>query len=201
MPSTQFRHPALTAGIRLAIALLATLLASVPPSAATSLHQFDLDGLVAASSEIVVGRVTGLSSRWDSAHSMIVTEVHVAVAEQLKGGSPRELVVYQLGGTVGNETVEVDGAASFGDPNEEGVLFLCRDRAGHAMLTGLGQGKFDIERDARSGAVHVQRLQAGFAARDARSLRPVRDGEAAPRFELGEFLGLVRDAVRRGGAR
>lgn len=183
------------------LALCAAMPGIVAIARATSMRSFDLDGLVAASTEIVVGRVESTRSRWDRDHTMILTEVTIAVDENLKGAAPRRLTVYQPGGQVGNERIEVDGCANFGAVNEEGVFFLCRDRAGHAMLTGLAQGKFDIERDRGTGAAFVQRRQAGFQARDLHSLRPVVEGEPAPRFGLQEFLSTVRKAVSVEGAR
>ena len=159
-------------------------------AAATTVRPFDLEGLVDASSDIVVGRVEEVKSRWDRTHTNIVTEVTLAVAERLKGANSSRITVYQLGGEVGDVRVEVEGCPTF-RRGEEAVYFLARDRAGHTLLTGLAQGRYEIERDPEGRAL-VRKKPLG--------MRPIPtiagESQSRPGFALEAFLDQVRATVR-----
>jgi hypothetical protein len=107
-------------------------------------------------SELVVrGRVLSVDSHWNDKHTKIFTVTRVAVDETYKG-SPQSVVdLIQLGGTVGNIKVTVQGALQW-TPGEEVLLFAEPYDGLTYQVSGLSQGKFAIRRDLRTGVVYVQ---------------------------------------------
>jgi hypothetical protein len=82
---------------------------------------------------------------------------------------------------------------------EEAVFFVWRDPRGQAQLTGLGQGKFDIRRDA-AGHAFVQRSVTGLGVTDLRRLSLSPAGKAAPAsLSLDELIQEVQSAVKEDG--
>lgn len=176
------------------VALLATF---ALPASATEVTHVDLRELTLGSSDIVIGRVEGARSRWNEAHTKIVTDVTVRVSERLKGAGADQMTLVQLGGVVGNMRYTVPGSPTF-TPGEESLLFVWRDTGGRAQVNALAQGKFDIHVDA-AGRRTVQRKIAGVAAQDVRSLRLVRPGVEAPALPLDEMVREIRRTLEEGG--
>lgn len=140
---------ALTRALFVAFALSATTVAS-----ATTLIRASLDTLVATNQQIVVGEVVDASSYWNAEGNFILTDVRIAVSEDLKGETRRgELTVTILGGTVGDlSTVIVGGVELI--PGQSYVFFLNEDELPGAerVLTvrDHSQGVFDVVK-ARDG--------------------------------------------------
>src|SRR5205814_4267216 len=122
----------------------------------------------------------------------IMTDVEVIVHESLKGEAHR-LTLTQLGGEVDGMRLTVDGSPAFAT-GEEALLFVWRDSRGRAQLNGLGQGKFEIRRDPATGERLLRRDVPGLGFADARTLRPLRAREAAPRVPLERMLSDIRSA-------
>lgn len=178
------------------LAAFAILALATAPASATQVRHLDMRELAQSSSDIVIGRVQHVASRWNTSRSKIFTDVTVQVDESLKGA--RGSVTFtQLGGTVGDVRQDVHGCPAFA-PGEEAVLFLWRDAQGRAQLNGLGQGKFEIRRDAQGRAL-VQRRVEGLAVREARLLRAVPEGISAPGVPLAELVGEIRSALAEDG--
>ena len=123
--------------------LLAALAAAALPlsAAATTIQLQDLSELVSGAEAVVQGRV--LSAQAVEQGTIIVTEYQVEVSDWLKPGpqgSPRTIVIRQPGGTVGDVTMTVVGAAHFA-VGEELILFT-RDYGGlgHQQVENLSQG-------------------------------------------------------------
>ena len=189
------RHQRLTLAAALTLSLFA-----IPATRATTLAHLDTRTLTRSSPQIVIGRVVVARAHWNEAHTRIVTDVDVAVSETLKGVPAERVTLTQLGGEVDGVKVSVAGCAAF-RPGEEALLFVWRDARGHAQLTGLAQGKFEIERDPRTGVRMVQRRTPGFEVGDVRTLKSVRAGIAARRLTLDELVREVRAAMAEGGGR
>ena len=99
---------------------------------------------------IVHGTVLSKSSQRDEA-GRIYTKIEVKVIEVWKGTVPGEtLTIFQGGGTVGNERVEVSGEADYG-VGEEVVAFLVLNPRGLPITFALGQGKFHVWQDPPTG--------------------------------------------------
>ncbi len=184
-------------------AALTGLLLAATTVHATTMVRFDTPGLARQSHQIVIGRVAATRAHWNEAHTRILTDVDVDVTETLKGGPAQHVTLTQIGGEVDGVRMNISGCASF-RPGEEAVLFVWHDARGRAQLTGLAQGKFEIERDARTGARTVQRRAPGFAVSDLRALRQAPAGRTAPTLALDDFVREIRAAVAdsaSGGAR
>lgn len=109
-------------------------------------------GLASASRLVVVGRVSGVETRWDAAVQAIYTYVTVAVTDRLKGAdTPAVLVLKQLGGQVGAVGLQIEGQAAFA-PGENVLLFLTvRPRDATLYTVGLGAGKWLVSGDPGTG--------------------------------------------------
>jgi hypothetical protein len=182
--------------MRIRSLLLAAILALcvVCLARATTLVRLSLNQLTQASSAIVRGRVLSQESRWDPAHTRIVTLTTIAVAETLKGAPPTTLVVQQLGGTVGHIRLHVSGTVHF-HPDTDYVLFL--EPAGtdtsKFLVVGMMQGAYRIYRDAMTREERVIRPLAGFYAGAPGGGGPSVSQETMP---LGAFRQQVAGAVQ-----
>lgn len=134
--------------------LLASWLAC--PARATTLVQLSLEQLSRASSHIVRGRVVSQESRWNEAHTQIVTVTTFAVDYAVKGKRPATVLIEQPGGTVGNIHVRVAGTVRF-YPQESYLLFLEPARASDSrfLLVGMVQGAYRIYRDVTTNEERV----------------------------------------------
>ena len=144
----------------LRFSLCLMLLASCASEAsATQVTRLDTRTMAQTSSDIVIGKVTGTQARWNDAHTKIVTDVQVEVAEALKGGATTTLTLTQLGGEVDGARYSVPGCPAFRS-GEEVLLFVCRrsgTRAGE--WAGAGQVRDRARRQDRRG--HGAALVAG----------------------------------------
>jgi hypothetical protein len=175
-------------GFLVVVGILAA--ASAP---ATTLVRQDVAGLVGSSSDIVVGRVNKVQSRWDESHQHIVTDVTFEVSESVKG-ERRRLTLTQLGGEVDGIRVTVPASPVF-RPGEEALLFVWRDSRQRAQVNGLGQGKFDIWRDPVSHERLLSRRLPGLEIGELKTLRPPRPGEPEARVPLDRMMGEIRRAL------
>src|SRR5262249_10541611 len=93
------------AGILLALVAL--------PARASQVVHLDTRELTTVSSDILVGRVQNVQSRWNASHTKIFTDVTVQVTDALKGAGASTVTMTQLGGVVGNLRYEVEGCPAF----------------------------------------------------------------------------------------
>jgi len=181
----------------LSAAVAAWLAIAALPAWATTVRHVDTRGLVASSPEIVIGRVASVRASWNEGRTKIYTEVEIEVERPLKGEPGRRVKLVQLGGEVDGVRYTVPGCATF-RAGEEALVFVWRDRGGRAQVNAMGQGKFEITRDAATGRATVQRGGAGLAIRDARSLGRVTEGRPAPRIGLEELVAEIERLVAEG---
>jgi hypothetical protein len=158
---------------------------------ATEMVHLDTEALVASSNDIVVGKVESVTPHWNASRTKIFTDVAVNVTESLKGTADRRITITQIGGEVDGVRYNVPGCATF-VPGEEALFFVWKDTTGQRRVNGLGQGKFDIQRDARTGEATVQRSTEGLAVSDARSLSLKKQGEAPARIPLDDLKREIR---------
>ncbi|MEA2560096.1 MAG: hypothetical protein QOH06_1600 [Acidobacteriota bacterium] len=169
---------------------------------ATTLIRMGLEDLVASNAAVVVGEVLDAESRWNEDSSFIVTDVRIAVHEVVKGRlSEMELTVTLPGGTIGNRTSLIIGAAEL-VPGNSYVLFLSRMnllRAGEGLaVRDLVQGAFDIkmERDGLRAVSQAIR----------HPLMPDRSGMVEPPggakgMQVNAMLAEIRQIAGRQGSR
>jgi hypothetical protein len=105
---------------------------------------------------VVVGHVASVSPSWrvnDYGDRLIVSVVHVAVDETLKGAAQNAVDVEVEGGTIGTLTLRVSDLDTF-SPGDRAVFYLARNRRGAFVphLRGLGLQKIDRNGRVRGGA-------------------------------------------------
>jgi hypothetical protein len=165
----------------------------------TSVVAPTFDELVARAESVFVGRVVTQRSTWieSRAGRAIVTDVTFAIERTIKGPVYAERSLEFLGGTVGDDTLQVSGMPVF-HAGDRDVLFVSDSRRPASPLVGFMYGRFPIVRDARSG-VEVVRTHDG---RPLASLDEVGNRSApatvAPRRTLGldEFVDAIAARVR-----
>ncbi|MGH7740423.1 MAG: hypothetical protein ACRENS_00210 [Candidatus Eiseniibacteriota bacterium] len=180
-----------------AVCACALLLFAAVAGASQVIH-LDTRGLTRESSDIVIGRVGDQHAHWNSAHTMIVTDVTIVVDQSLKGGPGTSLTLTQVGGEVDGMRYSVEGSPRF-TSGEEVLVFAWRDALGRPQVDGLAQGKFEIRRDAATGARTVQRSPAGLEVGDARSLRVQPAGGGVTRVPLDDLVREIRAAMAEAG--
>jgi hypothetical protein len=114
------------------------------PISATTVERMELPQLVAASDNIVQGRVESMESRYEA--NRIYTYVSITVDDPIKGAPRKAVLVRQLGGTVGAKRTWIPGMPQFTSGSQ--VIVFLRDRHdGTFDVAGLNQGKYDIDKD------------------------------------------------------
>lgn len=136
--------------------LLAIGLTSARPGAATTAVAISDRDLVASSRAIVIGEVRGGESQRHGGH--IYTYVAIDVEEALKGPfhEGQEIVLRQLGGTVGDVNATVSGAPQFRQ-GERVLLFLDSWSDGALRVAHLFLGKYDLVEDGKTGGLRAER--------------------------------------------
>ncbi len=170
------------------IAACALLTLAATTVVATQVIQRTPKELAGESALIVEGKVTAVRSYWNDDRSRIFTEATLAVASTYKGRGGNTIRIVQPGGVVGNVRMTAHGALSW-SRGEEVLVFLEPSVPGAFQVAGFSQGKFMIERDARTGRAFV-----------VQALPPDTDGTGAPvtnaaptteRLTIEQFLNQV----------
>ena len=172
------------------------LLLSCPSVFATTVLELDVKGLVERSDRIIEARVEGLRTK-RSTQGVLVTELQLRVNAEgyWKGTGDRHLLI-ELPGGIDHKSGR--GLWIPGMPKmtlgEDVVLFLASHRSrGPSAVVGLGQGKFRVVRDARTGAKKLVRNLEHLEFIDPRTGRS--RGERKNPLEVRSYDQL-RDQVR-----
>lgn len=103
----------------------------------------------------------------------IYTRTVLAVTDYLKGDGPRQLMVQQLGGQLGELEMRIEGNARM-HPGDEVIAFLDVDpEARLAYVVGLAQGVYQVRRGVRD--VSLWRDLSGLAFYQAGAVEVARD--------------------------
>lgn len=139
----------------LAFASLLLISVFVPNSLKAQVLAASTEELSRRAEVIAIGKVSGLVSEWNEAHTMIRTRVTMSVDQYVKGGvEGSALTLYIPGG-------EVDGVGEvYSDmprfrAEEEVLVFANKDVSGQYRIAGGDQGKYSIQRDAVTGKLSV----------------------------------------------
>ena len=140
---------------RLAAGLFLFLLGTGAAHAITTVPR-DFDALVQRADTVFKGTVTDKVSRWTGAaeNRHIVTFVTFRVEETYKGASAPEQKLRFLGGTVGDDTLEVPDMPQF-EMGQRAVLFVVNNGKQFCPLVGIRQGRFHVVRDEATGRDRV----------------------------------------------
>lgn len=176
-------------------ALLSISLLLALPAGATTLLRTDVAALSSSSDAVVHGIVRRVESRWSGDKRRIVTDVEIEVTDTLKGQAGGSVLVTQPGGRVGDIGQVVHGLASF-TPGEEVVVFLDRRGKRAYQVSGMVQGKFQVQRDADGKTVLAVPEPTG----DVLLLDPATGQPAASAMKtvpLSELKATVRKALEK----
>ncbi|MDD3643514.1 MAG: hypothetical protein PHQ19_08645 [Candidatus Krumholzibacteria bacterium] len=146
-----------------AVCILASLAVLVCAASASQIVRLTPRQMADYSELVVSGRVDGVTSFWNGDRTKIFTRIDVLVDEAYKGEKRARIELLQLGGTVGNVKVTVEGALAWRS-GEEVLLFLEPYPGGRYQVAGLSQGRFEIERDEQTGKRYVRRPALGGTA-------------------------------------
>jgi hypothetical protein len=166
--------------------LLLVVAVAVPGGASTFLRMTPAE-LIRDSAAVVQGEVLEVSSFWDRAGRIIVTEALVQVEEKILGEAPSVVVVRTFGGTVNGYTVEAHGFPKF-QARERVLLYLEPEKDGASRVTGYQQGHYRIVRDKAGVELAVPTLDEGASV-------ITRDGRAAAAVKTVR-LDLLKESIR-----
>ncbi len=175
------------------------VVAAAGPASSTTVAAPTFDELVLRAESVVVARVVATRSAWVDSRSgrSIVTDVTVAIEQTIKGPEYAQRSFQFLGGTVGDDTLRVEGMPQFAVGDRD-VLFINEAGRPASPLVGFMYGRFRIVRDPRTGAdmvrTHDGRPLAG--TEDVGNARPPARVAPARTLTLADFVGAIRDKAR-----
>ena len=174
------------------------VMAAAGRASSTTVAAPTFDELVLRAESVVVARVVATRSAWVDSRSgrSIVTDVTVAIEQTLKGPAYAQRSFEFLGGTVGDDTLRVEGIPQFAVGDRD-VLFINEMGRPASPLVGFMYGRFRIVRDGVTG-VETIRTHDG---RPLASLAEVGNGRPpaliAPRaLSLDEFVRAIGSGMR-----
>jgi len=132
--------------------LFAGLVASLSSMHATTVIPPTFDQLVQQADVIFQGTVTNVRSVWEGegAQRHIDTYVTFQVQESVKGNAGASYTIRMLGGTVGDETMEVTDTPKF-NVGDRDILFVEHNNEQFVPLVGIKHGRFHVQRDEQTG--------------------------------------------------
>lgn len=173
--------------------LLAGLSLFPVPAHATQVAYRSLESLGADSPVVVRGEVSGVRTYWNDARTRILTEVSVRVSDRFKGAPSGEVRIVQMGGVLDGVRMTVAGALQW-QAGEDVVLFLEDSLPGRYRVAGFSQGRFDVERDPRTGEEFVVQARLG----DVELVGSAARANAATRMSLDGLLSRALPEIREG---
>jgi hypothetical protein len=110
------------------------------------------DQLVKQAEFIFQGTVTNAQSVWEGegAQRHIETYITFTVEDNVKGNAGTSYTIKMLGGTVGNETMEVTDTPKF-KVGDQDILFVEHNNEQFVPLVGINYGRFRVQRDEQTG--------------------------------------------------
>jgi hypothetical protein len=190
--------------MRRASLIAALAVTAAVPAFSTTVVAPTFDELVRRSELVIVARVVATRSSWVDSRSgrSIVTDVTVSIEQTLKGPTYAERSLEFLGGTVGEDTLRVDGMPEF-RVGDRAVLFLNETGRPASPVVGFMYGWFRVVQDAATGVdmvrTHDGRPLASTA--DVGNPRPAPRVAPARTLSLREFAAEIADRVRVQAAR
>jgi hypothetical protein len=164
---------------------------------ATSVIPPTFEELVQQAELIFQGTVTDVRSVWEGegAQRHIDTYVTFQIDEKVKGEATSSYTIRMLGGTVGDETMEVTDSPKFKVGDRE-ILFVEHNNEQFIPLVGIDHGHFRVEREEQTGRDIVMNGE-GEAVRDLTQLG--RNEEAATTNDAAEAVSPddLKSAVQR----
>jgi hypothetical protein len=121
-------------------------------STATTVIPPTFEQLVQQAEVIFQGTVTNVRSVWDGegAQRHINTYVSFQVEDNVKGNAGASYTIRMLGGTVGDETMEVTDTPRF-NVGDRDILFVEHNYDQFVPLVGIKHGRFHVQHDEQTG--------------------------------------------------
>jgi hypothetical protein len=145
----------------------------------TTVVQPTFEQLVDGASQVIVVEALGSECHWrtNAKGALIFTTVRFRAEEVLKGKAASQLELSFLGGTIGADTLEVNGVPNFKNGSRY-ILFVSSNRTEVCPLVGMFHGKFNLQKDAATGEEtisHHDGTPVRLSAGDAKSALPLRN--------------------------
>jgi len=178
-----------------------SLLSASVPLLATTVIPPTFSQLVNDAEFIFQGTVTATRSAWvgEGAQRHIATYVTFSVEDTVKGNPGSSYTISMLGGTVGDDTMEIAGAPKFKVGNRD-LLFVEHNGEQFVPLVGIMHGRFHVQRDQSGRDVVLTDDKAPLS--NPQSLgsdeQSARNGAA---MTVDEFKGAVRNRLNQGLSR
>jgi hypothetical protein len=153
---------------------------------ATTVIPPTFEQLVQQAELIFEGTVTDSRSVWEGEGGQrhIETYVTFKIEDSVKGQPGASYTIRMLGGTVGDETMEVTDTPKFKVGDRE-ILFVEHNNDQFVPLVGISHGRFHVQKDEQTGRDVVVNNE-GAAVRDLTQLG--RNEEAAAAADVTEAI-------------
>ena len=137
--------------LRKSLLLAFSAFLAVSAAHATTVIAPSFDELVQNADVIFEGTVTDVQSQWagEGGQRHIVSYVTFEVADSLKGSTGKNYTMRMLGGTVGDETMEISDAPQF-KVGDRDILFVEKNGTQFIPLVGIMYGRFRVQQDGQS---------------------------------------------------
>jgi hypothetical protein len=165
-------------------------------AAGATLQQLSLDGMIAQSTAIVRGKVTG--SYAVASGPIIYTFYEIQVSESLKGDYKSSVTVAVPGGTANNLRQTFPGAPQF-NAGDEFVFFLWTGKSGLTQVIGLTQGLFKISTTSGAADPLATRAASSELMFERGTGRRVKDQTLT--MNLSDLKARIASIVGTGGVR
>jgi len=156
------------------------------PAWSATLERLSLADMIAKSTAIVRGQVSGSSAVRRG--SLICTDYRVHVLDQWKGAPQSTVTVSVPGGVLNGVRQSYAGAPEF-TAGEQYVLFLWTSSKGVTYTLGFTQGVFHLPKDSHGDPIAV-RDATGETMLEPGTGRPVKDEPM--RMPLAKLISLIR---------
>jgi hypothetical protein len=161
----------------------------------TTVIQPTFEQLVDNASQVIVAEALGSECHWrtNAKGALIFTTVQFRTREVLKGKTASQVELSFLGGTIGADTLEVNGVPRFKNGSRY-ILFVSSNRTEVCPLVGMFHGKFNLHKDVATGQEmisHNDGTPVRFGAGDAKAT-PLRN------LSIAEFKQRVKARVANG---
>ncbi len=162
---------------------------------ATTVIPPTFDELVGRAQMIFEGTVTDVRSNWtgEGAERHIESLVTFKVKDSVKGNASGKVTLSMMGGTVGDQTLEVTDAPKF-KVGDHDILFVENNGTQFIPLVGIMHGRFRVQSDSSGGEVVM--TNEGVPLSDVSKLGKDETGVSSGRaLSLASFKQVVRSTA------
>jgi hypothetical protein len=164
---------------------------------ATTVIPPTFDQLVSDAEFIFEGTVTESRSEWTGtgADRHIMTHVTFQIEDSIKGAPGKSYTIQVLGGTIGDETMEVSDAPRFKIGNRD-ILFVEHNGTQFIPLVGIMHGRFHVQTDA-AGRDVVAKDNGAFLADVAKLGQDEKAAVTGTALSAADFKSAIRQKLAK----